>query len=113
MATGGLAPLPGCDHDERFSRWSARTPTTGYFLCNPSGCDPIIISHFRWSARTPTTGYFLATPPGCDPIVSHFRWSARTPTTGYFLATLRVVEAWQMLNEGCSITQLHNLTGGE
>src|SRR4249919_2804005 len=33
-----LAPLRGADPIISPSRWSPRTPTTGYFLCNPSGC---------------------------------------------------------------------------
>src|SRR6185369_2439704 len=33
-----LAPLRGATQLISHSRWSSRTPTTGYFLCNPSGC---------------------------------------------------------------------------
>src|SRR5580765_8154664 len=36
-----LAPLRGADPIISPSRWSPRTPTTGYFLCNPSGCTEV------------------------------------------------------------------------
>jgi len=34
----GSGTPPGCDPINIAFRWSPRTPTTGYFLCNPSGC---------------------------------------------------------------------------
>jgi hypothetical protein len=37
MATSSLAPLRGEVMTNDFSG-GLRTPTTGYFLCNPSGC---------------------------------------------------------------------------
>jgi len=54
-----LAPLRGATQLTSHSRWSPRTPTTGYFLCNPSGCwgestiwlpwNAFLVSHWQWT----------------------------------------------------------------
>jgi hypothetical protein len=38
LCSEGSSTPPGCDPINIAFPWSPRTLTTGYFLCNPSGC---------------------------------------------------------------------------